>query len=415
MFELLPETKVMRDPIHGYIHVDLKVIWDLIDTFEFQRLRRIHQLGGTYMVYHTAEHSRFSHSLGVYEITRRMVHEIKSIREALNEYERVTAMLAALLHDVGHGPFSHAFEAISGKNHEEFTVRIILEDTHIHRLLAGVDPNLPQAVADVILHKHSNPLLCQLVSSQLDADRMDYLLRDSYFTGTSYGKFDLERVLRTLRVSEQKLVVKESGIHSIEDYIMSRYHMYWQVYFHPISRSYEAMLTSLFQRLRDLYERDPSLIQSYAMFEPMFRPGEMSVQDYLMLDEPCAFYGIHLMSRSDDPVLQDLAIRILKRDLFAREVIESKEQVRIKKEQLLAAGYDPRYYFKEDHSMQIPYHPYISKGSDVIEVQMEHGDIVELSAVSTIVSSIVQGKIKDDYRMFYVKLPNSSRSYDRNK
>lgn len=404
MFELLPETKVMRDPIHGYIHVDLKLIWDLIDTSEFQRLRRIHQLGGTYMVYHTAEHSRFSHSLGVYEIVRRMVHEIKSIREALNEYERVTVMLAALLHDVGHGPFSHAFEAISGKHHEEFTVRMILEETQLHELLAKADKSLPQTVADVILHKHPNPLLSQLVSSQLDADRMDYLLRDSYFTGTSYGKFDLERVLRTLRVSEQKLVVKESGIHTIEDYIMSRYHMYWQVYFHPISRSYEAMLTSLFQRLRDLYEMDSALVEQFAMFYPMFQKNDMSVQDYLMLDEPCALYGIQLMSRSDDPVLRDLARRILTRDLFAREVIESKEQVRSKKEQLIAAGYDPVYYFKEDHSTQIPYHPYVSKGSDVIEVQMEHGDIVELSAVSTIVSSIVQGKIKDDYRMFYVKL-----------
>ena len=116
------ETKVLRDPIHGYIHVDLKVVWDCINAKEMQRLRRIHQLGGDFQVYHTAEHSRFSHSLGVYEIVRRMVYEIDQLREVLSDYEKAVVMLAGLLHDIGHGPFSHAFEGISTYKHEEYTV-----------------------------------------------------------------------------------------------------------------------------------------------------------------------------------------------------------------------------------------------------------------------------------------------------
>ena len=137
MFAKTNEVKVMRDPVHGYIHVEYQVIWDCINAREFQRLRRIHQLGGTYMVYHTAEHSRFAHSLGVYEITRRMVNEVSGLKE-LSEEDKVTVMCAALLHDVGHGPFSHAFEAITPTSHETYTRRIILEDTQIHRILSNV-------------------------------------------------------------------------------------------------------------------------------------------------------------------------------------------------------------------------------------------------------------------------------------
>ena len=228
-FKQCPELKVMRDPVHGYIHVRYQVIWDLINAPEFQRLRRIHQLGGTFQVYHGAEHSRFSHSVGVYEVARLMLEWVEGL-QTLSEFEQVAVLCAALLHDIGHGPYSHSFESVSLTNHEEFTDRIILEDTHIHRILKEADPKLPNFVADIIAHRSENKLLTQMISSQLDADRMDYLLRDSYFTGVSYGEFDLYRILRTLRVVDGKLAVKESGIHAVEDYIMARYQMYWQVY-----------------------------------------------------------------------------------------------------------------------------------------------------------------------------------------
>lgn len=257
-FKLTEEHKVLRDPIHGYINIYYQVIWDLIGTPEFQRLRRIHQLGGTLQVYHTAEHSRFGHSLGVYEVVRLMIENVKNLKDVLSEFEQVAVLCAGLLHDLGHGPFSHSFETITGIDHEKITDRIILEETKVNQVLVEAHPDLPKAVADIIAHRHERKLLSQMISSQMDADRMDYLLRDSYFTGVSYGEFDLFRILRTIRIVEDKMVVKESGIHAVEDYIMARYQMYWQVYLHPVSRSYESLLTAIFKRMRDV---DPLLLK----------------------------------------------------------------------------------------------------------------------------------------------------------
>lgn len=403
MFEKFREVKVMRDSIHGYIHLELRLIRELIDTYEFQRLRRIHQLGGTYQVYHTAEHSRFSHSLGVYEVVRRMVSEVKDIDDELSEFDKVSVMCAALLHDIGHGPFSHAFELISNTFHEDYTVRIILEDTNIHRILEKADKRLPNAVASIINHTHPNKLLTQLVSGQLDADRMDYLLRDSYCTGTSYGNFDLERVLRTLRVVHGKLVVKESGIHTIEDYIMSRYHMYWQVYYHPTSRVYEAIISGLFNRLRYLYNQDPSSIDEYKMFIPFIKGGDVSVKDYLDLDEASAFYGITLMRKSDDPILSDLARRILERDLFAVGTYVDEMTAKNVRLMVEKAGYDSKYYYYQDETRQVPYQPYVSEQHDPINVIREDGTCAELSTVSNIVAAIVQGEVKDEKKVFFPK------------
>lgn len=403
MFERMNSVKVFRDPIHGYIHVDLRIIWELIDTYEFQRLRRIHQLGGTYQVYHSAEHSRFSHSLGVYEIVRRMVSEIKDISDELSEFEKVSVMIAALLHDIGHGPFSHAFEQISHTNHEEYTVKIICGDTKIHEVLDKHDTRLANEVAKIINHTHPNELLTQLVSGQLDADRMDYLLRDSYFTGTSYGNFDLERVLRTLRVVNGKLVVKESGIHTIEDYIMSRYHMYWQVYYHPLSRCYEAIISALFKRMRYLKEKNPERVENLEMFESIMTNEEISVNDYINLDEPAAFYGINLARKSKDVILSDLARRVLERDLFAVETYVDKETEEVRRKQIENAGYNVEYYFYIDETKQVPYKPYGNKESEAIMVLREDGSCQELSLVSNIVAAIVKGEVKDDKKMFYPK------------
>lgn len=403
MFERMNSVKVFRDPIHGYIHVDLRVIWELIDTYEFQRLRRIHQLGGTYQVYHSAEHSRFSHSLGVYEIVRRMVSEIKDISEELSEFEKVSVMVAALLHDIGHGPFSHAFEQISHTNHEEYTVKIICGDTKIHEVLNKHDTRLANEVAKIINHTHPNELLTQLVSGQLDADRMDYLLRDSYFTGTSYGNFDLERVLRTFRLVNGKLVVKESGIHTIEDYIMSRYHMYWQVYYHPLSRCYEAIIGALFKRMRYLSETNPEKVSNLEMFKSIMTSEDIPVNEYINLDEPAAFYGINLARKSSDVILSDLARRVLERDLFAVETYTDKETEDVRRKQIENAGYNSEYYFHIDETKQVPYKPYGNKESETIMVLREDGSCQELSLVSNIVAAIVKGEVKDDKKMFYPK------------
>src|SRR6185312_6408279 len=171
-----------------------------------------------------------------------------------NDEERLVTLCAALLHDLGHGPFSHAFENVFDLDHEDFTRAILLGDTEVHAILSRVAPDFPQKVADVIGKTYTDKLVVSLISSQIDADRMDYLQRDAYFTGVSYGHFDMERILRVMRPAEEQAVIKYSGMHAVEDYIMSRYQMYWQVYFHPVSRSAEVILMKILHRATYLYK-----------------------------------------------------------------------------------------------------------------------------------------------------------------
>src|SRR3954467_6348620 len=180
--EKLIEEKVFKDPVHRYIHVRDKVIWDVIGTREFQRLRRIKQLGTTYLTFHGAEHSRFHHSLGVYEIVRRIVDDVFVNRPEWKQEERLLSLCAALLHDLGHGPFSHSFEKVFDLDHEDFTRVIVLGNTELNTILQKVSPDFPQQVAEVIAKTSAKKLVISLISSQIDADRMDYLQRDAYFT-----------------------------------------------------------------------------------------------------------------------------------------------------------------------------------------------------------------------------------------
>lgn len=401
----LNESRVFRDPIHRYIHIYHLPFWQLINTKEMQRLRRIHQLGGTHQVYQTAEHTRFPHSLGVYEVVRRML-ELETFQGQLNDYERLSVLCAALLHDVGHGPFSHSFEHVFAVSHEDFTRRIILDpDTEVNQVLASYHPKLPEDVASIIEKTHPNPLLIQLVSSQIDGDRMDYLLRDSYFTGTSYGNFDMERILRTLRVKNKQIVFKESGVQAIEDYILARYHMYWQVYYHPTTRSYERLLILIFRRIRDLYQ------QSYPFENPMpylmpFIAGEdVSVEAYLKLDESCLLYYFSLLEETKDAILSDLCTRFLSRKLFKyRNLKDEADYARIR-DQLEKLGYDVNYYLAMDDPKQTPYIHY-GAGHEVEEIQIlrPDGSIRLLPEVSEIVHAIVESKLdKQDKKVYFPK------------
>lgn len=411
MLEKLEEKKVLRDPIHDYINIDYKVIWDCIDTKEFQRLRRIHQLGGTFQVYPSAEHSRFSHSLGVYEIVRRMVNEVSDLANMLSEKEKVTVMLAGLLHDVGHGPFSHAFEQVTHFNHEKYTAKIILENTEINHILSSISPSLPQEVVNVIEHKHENDILNQIVSAQLDADRMDYLLRDSYFSATSYGQFDLERILRTLRVrkykevkaeeAKDKLVIKATGIHSVEDYIMARYQMYWQVYFHPVARSYETVFINLFKRLKDLYKENKAYFDDLQVLVPFLRDDvKPSVSDHFKLDEYAMLYCCTLIQNKADSIAKDLATRLINRDLFGYEP-KIEDKLKKIKTALVEKGFDPNYYLREENGIQAS--PYLPYAGQKILILAKNGEIIPLEKASTIVKAITKGEIKKEAMLFFPK------------
>ncbi|CVH79314.1 HD domain protein [Clostridiales bacterium CHKCI006] len=401
----LNESRVFRDPIHRYIHIYHLPFWQLINTKEMQRLRRIHQLGGTHQVYQTAEHTRFPHSLGVYEVVRRML-ELETFQGQLNDYERLSVLCAALLHDVGHGPFSHSFEHVFAVSHEDFTRRIILDpDTEVNQVLASYHPKLPEDVASIIEKTHPNPLLIQLVSSQIDGDRMDYLLRDSYFTGTSYGNFDMERILRTLRVKNKQIVFKESGVQAIEDYILARYHMYWQVYYHPTTRSYERLLILIFRRIRDLYQQGYPFENPMPYLMPFIAGEDVSVEAYLKMDESCLLYYFSLLEETKDAILSDLCTRFLSRKLFKyRNLKDEADYARIR-DQLEKLGYDVNYYLAMDDPKQTPYIHY-GAGHEVEEIQIlrPDGSIHLLPEVSEIVHAIVESKLdKQDKKVYFPK------------
>ena len=401
-FKKLSETKVLKDPVHSYIHINYEVVWNCLDSKEFQRLRRIRQLGGDFQVYPTAEHSRFSHSLGVYEIVRRVVTEIRSLSVELSEYDKICVMLAGLLHDVGHGPFSHAFEHVTNHSHEDYTAKIILGETELNQVLTEVSPRLPEDIVSIIEHNHPNDILNQIISGQLDADRMDYLLRDSYFSATSYGQFDLERILRTMRVrkideNKKALVVKYTGIHSVEDYIMARYQMYWQVYYHPVARSYEAVFIQLFNRLKDIFKDNKEYFSDMKVLIPFLEKNVVSVEEYFKLDENSLLYCCSLIQNKDDEIAADLARRLQNRRLF-EYVDYSEENLAQIKNMLKEQNLDEKYYLRVENVEASVYSPY--KGRKILIEQLD-GKIVALEKASTIVESITKGETKREGTIFY--------------
>lgn len=401
--EQLHEVKVFKDPVHRYVRVSDRVIWDLIATKEFQRLRMIKQLGTTSVTFHGAEHSRFNHSLGVYEIVSRMVKKFTHDPEWDNE-ERLLCLCAALLHDLGHGPFSHSFEKVFDLDHEEYTQAIILGDTEVNEVLMRVSADFPATVASVIAKTYENKLVVSLISSQMDADRMDYLQRDAYYTGVSYGHFDMERILRVMRPTEEEVVIKSTGMHAVEDYIMSRYQMYWQVYFHPVSRSADVILNNIFMRANTLYHAGYPFALKPTHLQPFFE-GDVTVEQYLALNESIVHYYFQGWQQEEDTILSDLCYRFLNRNLFKyieydpmiQEADFFQLQVLLRK-----AGIDPDYYVAIDKSSDLPYDFYESDGGErtPIYLQMPNTELVELSQESTIVEAISRKK-RTDHKLYY--------------
>lgn len=402
--EQLNEEKVFKDPVHRYIHVKDQVIWDLIATPEFQRLRRIKQLGTTNLTFHGAEHSRFNHSLGVYEIVRRIINNFKD-KPHWNKDERLLCLCAALLHDLGHGPFSHSFEKVFKLDHEYFTQAIIIGDTHVHNILERVAPRFSQKVADVIAKTYEDKLVVSLISSQIDADRMDYLQRDSYFTGVSYGHFDMERILRVMRPIEDQVVIKSSGMHAVEDYIMSRYQMYWQVYFHPVTRSAEVILSKILHRAKFLYETDYTFKLEPLHFISFFNK-KVNLKDYLKLDEAVVSYYFQVWQEEDDFILRDLCERFMNRRLF--KYVEFNPNKQMNKWMELyklfqEADIDPEYYLEVDSSSDLPYDFYRPGEEEErlpIHLLMPNNELKELSRHSDIVESI-SGKKRTDHKLYF--------------
>ncbi len=400
MYKKLERTKVFRDPLYGYITVDYKIISDLIDTKEVQRLRRIRQLSGVAMVFQTAEHSRFTHSLGAYQMANLIIQNVEGM-EALDEYKRIVFLCAALLHDIGHGPYSHAFESVIEASHEDMTIKLIMsEETEVNKVLS-INESLACDIISVIAHNGKFPLIEALVSSQLDVDRMDYLSRDAYFTGAAYGHIDYFRILRSMKIVNQKLLVRASGVHSIESYLMSRYHMYFQVYYHPVARAYECLLEGIYARIKDLVKENKNVDASIESFLNVIKDND-DIESYIDLDDSYVNGFIKQFTKSSDPILNKLSNAFQNRHLFqfvdlANEP-EEKTIIELKEKYNTKLG---KYFYKESTVSAVAY--LHSKKSDIndIKVLLPSGEIKSLDKYSPIVKSLTLSSYKSIDRIYY--------------
>lgn len=314
--------KVLRDPVYGNIAIPDLVLLELADSPEFQRLRRIRQLGMCFTVFHGAEHSRFQHALGVMWLMHRILEHWRE-REVLTLPPRLkqAACAAALLHDVGHGPFSHALERVFSRVDHEALGRQI-----VRRRLAPILERHevdPATVEAIMAGTHPDRVFHELLASQLDVDRMDYLQRDSLYTGVKYGLFDIDRILYTLVPMRERedgpllVSVDPKGTEAVEEYLFSRYFMHWQVYLHRTVRAAEVMLRVVLQRAKAVHAQDPSALHLPPNLRFLFEPShEDFLEDFLELDDFDVFHAIKLWRRSSDPVLADLANRFTGRMPF---------------------------------------------------------------------------------------------------
>lgn len=397
---MAPFEKVLKDPVHDEIVVDDPWIWRLVNTSAVQRLRRIRQLGTSYLTFHGAEHSRFTHSLGAYETMRRVLQQMtREYGWPDSDRDRKLALAAALLHDVGHGPFSHTFESVYPIHHEHWTRRILLEEQELSAVLGEIDDQFAEDLVGIYEKSNGYTYIQQLISSQLDVDRMDYLLRDALNTGVTYGRFELARLLRSLAIVDNQVVLKGSSLHTVEQYILARYFMYTQVYLHPVTVGSDMLVRQILMRARDLKSEGTSAPMPRELTVLLDDSLEdVSVDDYLAIDESTLLYAFHMWSHSADDVLADLASRFLNRRLFApivRSEPSSAEWASLRTA-ARAMGYPPDYYVC-GRASAISGYVYMGKG---IPVLCEDGDVVELSLLSRIVRSLVPDT---EYRLFLPK------------
>jgi HD superfamily phosphohydrolase len=402
--------RIYRDPVHNIIPLredsaEDRLLVRLIDAIEFQRLRRIKQLGLGLYTYQGAEHSRFTHSLGALHLMTRILERLAD-RTHISAADSVAARAAALLHDVGHGPFSHAMEKVLAVHHEQLTVRSVTSpDTGLHEILRSYSTEIPERVASIIEGTFKPAALAQLVSSQLDVDRMDYLLRDSLMTGAKYGLYDLEWIINALRIDAEadRIYVAAQGVHAVEEYLQARYYMFRQVYFHRTLRSAEAVLRSALHRALELFAKGVGVwCPPGSAFEKILRRQPLSITEHLSMDDSDVIFHMKQWQRSGDDVLSDLSRRFVNRRLFKAIDLdmpqnERKDFLAAARQVVDRAGFLAEYYFIEDHASDVPYYGYYT--ADHLEprtrIYVEDGyarpRIREISEVSEVVRGLGRG------------------------
>ncbi|MFN2530813.1 MAG: HD domain-containing protein [Pyrinomonadaceae bacterium] len=422
--------RIYRDPVHNIIRLrtdtdEGQLMMRLIDTAEFQRLRRIKQLGLGLYTYQGAEHSRFTHSLGAFHLMTRMLDRLGE-RYSITPEARVAARAAALVHDIGHGPFSHVMEKVLDFHHEHWTAKVVRSSSsEIGALLRNYSAELSENVARIIEGSFEPHALAQLVSSQLDVDRMDYLLRDSLMTGAKYGIFDLEWIINAMAIDEKtdRIFIEARGLYAVEEYLQARYYMFRQVYFHRTLRSAEAVLRSTIRRALDVYSSGQEVWHAAGTaVEKVLQRQPLTLEHHLEMDDSDIIFHIKQWQAANDDVLRDLSRSFMSRRFFKAidldmPVSEREDFLSAARDVVAKAGYDPDYYFVEDRASDVPYYNYYAaaetepKARIFVQTGYARPEIREISEISNAVRGLQHGyelhrvcfpsAVKDDVYALY--------------
>ncbi|MDB5201898.1 MAG: hypothetical protein JWQ27_1307 [Ferruginibacter sp.] len=388
----MPFHKIINDPVYGFITIDDALINDIIAHPYYQRLRRISQMAMANLVYPGAVHSRLHHSLGAYHLMRCALQELISKGFDINAEEQQAAKIAILLHDIGHGPFSHALENVlaEGRHHEQLSL-LLIED--LNKYFGG---KLQMAI-DIFTDKYPKKYLHQLVSGQLDVDRMDYLTRDSFFTGVNEGSIAYDRILKMLTVHDGELMVEEKGIYSIEKFLVARRLMYWQVYLHKTVLSAEQMLQRIIRRAKFVHAECPGVLNIFING----KLEDISVQQFCEIDDHDVLMAIKTWCSHPDKVLATLCQGIINRHLlkvkYSAEPVDPKLLDEKRTEVMRRLGIDAAdagwlvftgeassstYNFENEH----------------IHILFKDGSVKDISEVdNALINENLKGKVKKYY------------------
>lgn len=406
---ILNKKKIINDPVYGFITIPSDLVYDLIQHPYVQRLRYIKQLGMTHLVYPGALHTRFHHALGAMHLMSLALDTIKSKGQAISYQEEEAVTIAILLHDIGHGPFSHALEhtIVDGVSHEHISTLLM------NNLNREFDGRLGLAL-DIFNNRYHKKFLCQLVSGQLDLDRMDYLNRDSFFTGVSEGVISFDRIIKMLDVVDDQLVVEEKGIYSIEKFLIARRLMYWQVYLHKTVIAAEQMLVKILERAKELSGEGRNLFASpcFSYFlknsisREEFKNDPRNIERFTKLDDNDIFTSIKVWVNDEDLILSTLCSHLISRNLYQVEI--TNEPPSIEKINDLADKVTDEYEISDDDTSYFVFTDTIknkaySVGDGSIKILMKDGSIQDIAKASDNSNLEALARTVQKYILCYVK------------
>lgn len=382
------KKKIINDPVYGFINIPSELIFDLISHPYFQRLRYIKQLGMTHLVYPGALHTRFHHALGAMHLMSLAIEVLRGKGQEVTKVEEEAATIAILLHDIGHGPFSHALEhtLVNGIHHEDLSMLIM------EKLNVEFDGRLTPAIA-VFKGDCQKKFLHQLISSQLDLDRMDYLNRDSFFTGVTEGVISFDRIIKMFNVVDDNLVIEEKGIYSIENFLISRRLMYWQVYLHKTVIAGEQLLVKILERAKELALQGVNLFATPALQHFLsnrinvkdFFEKEVHLQQFMKLDDQDIFASIKVWEEHPDAILARLCKMLTSRNLYKIEITNDapdESRIALLKESvasMLNISLDEVHYFVfEDVIRNRAY----NAGSSNIYILLKNNTLIDIAKAS---------------------------------